>query len=233
MKKLLIFDLDDTLIHTHSVFLQVTAEVLDRMEELGIIDDNLYYTLDSFDQEMVETEGNFNQEVFPRAVQKTYEFYCQKLYLEYSEETAAELNEIAWQIKSIKYEIIDGAKELLDTLADKQNYTLILVTRGEEKSQKKKITDNHLQNYFQHIYVVPDKNSEVFGEIISKLGFTPQNTWIIGNSLRAEIIPAQQLEANCILTTVTEESWSFDNITNQKIECPQVSNLLDCLNIIK
>ena len=47
MKQLLIFDLDDTLIETHSVFLRITNEILARMEDEGIIDDNLYYTFDS------------------------------------------------------------------------------------------------------------------------------------------------------------------------------------------
>ena len=41
MKQLLIFDLDDTLIETHSVFLRITNEILARMEDEGIIDDNL------------------------------------------------------------------------------------------------------------------------------------------------------------------------------------------------
>lgn len=231
MKQLLIFDLDDTLIHTHLVYLQVTAEIIDRMEELGICDDNLYYTLDSYDQETVEEDGCFKQDAFPRAVHKTYDFYCQKLNLEYRDEVAAELNEIAWQINSIKYEPVDGAKLLLDILAESGKYNMVLLTRGDEEIQKKKVKDNSLGNYFDEVIVVPNKDARVFGDVMAKYGVKSSDTWIIGNSVRSEIIPAQQLGANHILTAVTE-SWSYEAVDNVP-KCPVVENLPDCLSIIE
>lgn len=231
MKQLLIFDLDDTLIHTHLVYLQVTAEIIDRMEELGIFDDNLYYTLDSYDQETVEEDGCFKQDAFPRAVQKTYDFYCQKLNLEYSDEVAAELNEIAWQINSIKYEPVDGAKLLLDALAESGKYAMVLLTRGDEEIQNKKVKDNGFHNYFDEVIVAPIKDARVFGDVIAKYGVTTKNTWIIGNSVRSEIIPAQQLGAKHILTAVTE-SWSYEDVENAP-HCPVVKSLPDCLPIIE
>lgn len=231
MKQLLIFDLDDTLIHTHLVYLQVTAEIIDRMEELGICDDNLYYTLDNYDQETVEDDGCFKQDAFPRAVQKTYDFYCQKLNLEYRDDVAAELNEIAWQINSIKYEPVDGAKLLLDTLAETGRYHMVLLTKGDEEIQNKKAKDNGFHNYFDEIIVVPNKDARVFGDVIAKYGVKNSDTWIIGNSVRSEIIPAQQLGARHILTAVTE-SWGYEAVENIP-DCPMVENLLDCLAIIK
>lgn len=231
MKHLLIFDLDDTLIYTHNVYLQVTAEVMDRMEELGIIDDNLYYTLDSFDQETVEEDGCFKQDAFPRAVHKTYDFYCQKLNLEYSEIIAEELNNIAWEINSIKYELVEGAKDLLDILADNPNNEMVLLTRGDEDIQNKKIKDNNLQNYFTETIVVPNKSSATYKDIIAKYGFSAKNTWIIGNSIRSEILPANAIGANSILVSVTD-CWDYENIETE-IKCPIVYKLIDCLDYIK
>lgn len=231
MKQLLIFDLDDTLIHTHMVYLQVTAEIIDRMEELNICDDNLYYTLDSYDRETVEDDGCFKQDAFPRAVQKTYDFYCQKLNLEYRDEVAEELNQIAWQINSLKYEAVEGAKLLLDKLAESQKYTMVLLTRGDEELQNKKVKDNDLQNYFDEIIVTPNKTAAVFGDIIAKYGVCSADTWIIGNSMRSEIIPAQQLGAKHILTDVTE-NWGYETVDNPP-QCPVVKCLTDCLPIIE
>lgn len=231
MKKLLIFDLDDTLIYTHNVYLQVTAEVIDRMEELGIIDENLYYTLDSFDQETVEEDGCFKQDAFPRAVHKTYDFYCQKLNLEYDEEVAAELNEIAWEINSLKYELVEGAKDLLDVLAENPDNEMVLLTRGDDEIQNKKIKDNGLQNYFDETIVVPSKTNRTYEDIIAKYGFTSKNTWIIGNSIRSEIIPANSIGANAILVSVTD-CWDYENVETE-INCPKVNRLIDCLDYIK
>ncbi len=56
---LLIFDLDDTLVYTHRVFMQLTEQFLARMAELGFDDENVYYTLDSIDREIVESEGAY------------------------------------------------------------------------------------------------------------------------------------------------------------------------------
>lgn len=231
MKQLLIFDLDDTLIYTHLVYLQVTAEIIDRLQELGVDDENLYYTLDSYDQETVEEDGCFKQDAFPRAVQKTYEFYCQKLNLEYSEEIAAELNEIAFEINNIKYEPIEGAKTLLDTLADNPQYTMVLLTRGDEDIQNKKIKDNGFQNYFDEMIIMPLKDIKVFRDIIAKYGFSVKNTWIIGNSVRSEILPAQEIGANCILVKATE-SWGYES-SETAVDCPTVTKLLDCLDILQ
>ena len=38
---LLIFDLDDTLIYTHQVFVELTAEFLQQMADLGMSDENV------------------------------------------------------------------------------------------------------------------------------------------------------------------------------------------------
>lgn len=231
MKQLLIFDLDDTLIETHSVFLRITNEILARMEDEGIIDDNLYYTFDSFDQEMVEETGSFKLELFAKAAEKTYDFYCQKLNLEYKDETAMELMEIAWQIKTAEHRLVDGAKDLLDELWNDDDFTMVLVTRGDEDSQRQKIKNSGLKHYFAETYVVENKTPQVYAEIMRLHGFEPSASWIIGNSIRAEIMPAKALGANCILTAVTEETWGYENVETE-IDCPQVTKLADCLNIL-
>ncbi len=228
-EKLIIMDLDDTLIHTHMVYLAVTADFMDKMESIGAIDDNLYYTLDSFDQENVEAAGYFKQEAFPQAMLQTYAFYCEKLDLEYSEETAREIEEIGWQINEIRYLPVDGAKTLLDALADR--HRVVLLTQGEDAIQRKKITDNSFQEHFEEIIVVPKKDITVFQDIISRYQASPKDTWIIGNSIRSEINHAIQLGVPCIHTKVTS-SWGYEE-TKPQGNYFEVEQLIDCLDIIE
>lgn len=232
MKKLLIFDLDDTLIYTNNVFIQVTEQVMERFRTLGIRDERLFQTLDTFDREMVATAGHFHPSLFGKAVLKTYAFYCEKLKLSYQSAVADDLSAIAARIISGKYLPIEGAETLLRTLRQNHDHTMLLVTRGDPDFQMKKLRDNHLEKFFQEVVVVPQKNAAVFEKLIKQYEFRPENTWIIGNSLRAEILPAQELGANCIFVTIAQETWDDDLPARETIDCIKVDRLSDCLNII-
>ena len=231
MNKLIIFDLDDTLIYTHNVYLDLSRQFIDLMADVGIEDDNLYQTLDSFDQENVESDGCYLQSAFPRAMLQTYEFYCQKLDVEFRDEIGEQVVEIGWQVNSADYPLVDGAKTLLDGLVE-AGHTLVLLTQGESEIQRRKITDKNLQIYFKELFIVPKKDADSFAEVMRRYDASPEQTWIIGNSLRSEVAAAIKLGTNCILTQVTT-GWSYEQDECVKNDFPTVKELIDCLEIIR
>lgn len=207
---LLIFDLDDTLVYTHRVFMQLTEQFLARMAELGFDDENVYYTLDSIDREIVESEGAYVPWAFPTAMQRTYQFYCEKYFAPYDADEAAAFDELGNAFREADYELVPGAKRLLGTLIE-AGHTLVLLTQGDREVQDFKVRQHGLAPYFDEIIVVNKKTPDVYNSIMRRYGFAPRDTAVIGNSLKSEIAPALALGARAVLVTAAE-GWQFEDV---------------------
>lgn len=205
---LLIFDLDDTLIHTHRVFLELTDEFLRRMAGLGMADENVYYTMDSFNREAVEDNGAYVPWAFPRAMRKTYEFYCEKDFVPYDDEVADELEELGWGFKEAEYTQVPGAKILLDEMAER-GHILVLLTQGGYDEQRFKVEQQHFNEFFDEIVVVDKKGPDVLRRLIEQCGFLPRETIVIGDSAKSDIAPALAVGAHAIKAEVSE-NWEFE-----------------------
>lgn len=226
---LLIFDLDDTLIYTHQVFVDLTEDFLRQMAELGLSDDNLYYTLDAFDCEAVEQADAYVPWAFPQAMRKTYEFYCEKFFRPFDAEQAEAFEALGNSFRDADYPLVDGAKMLLDTLAD-EGHRLVLLTQGGYEEQKYKVELHHLNEFFHEIIVVDKKTPAVYQNIMQRHNFAPGQTVVIGNSLKSEIAPALALRAGAILVRVCQ-GWDFEDVElEQKV--PVVRQLPEILALL-
>ncbi len=166
---------------------------------------------------------------FPQAMRKTYAFYCEKYFQPFDEEQAASFENLGNSFREADYPLVDGAKTLLDILAEAGHY-LVLLTQGGYDEQKYKVEQHHLNEYFQEIIVVDKKTPEVYQNIMQRHEFAPAQTWVIGNSLKSEIAPALAVRANPVWVKVCE-GWDFENVAlNQKV--PEVSRLIDILPIL-
>lgn len=205
---LLIFDLDDTLIHTHRVFLALTEEFLRRMAALGLADENVYYTLDAFDRENIESAEAYVPWAFPRAMRQTYEFYCEKYFAPYDEAVAEELEALGESFRYAEYPLIDGAKQLLDEVLE-AGHTTVLLTQGAYDEQRFKVEQQNLAEFFAEIIVVDKKTPQVLANIMQRHGFAPADTIVIGNSPKSDIAPALASGVYPIKVAVTD-SWDFE-----------------------
>lgn len=208
---LLIFDLDDTLVYTHRVFMQLTEQFLARMAELGFDDDNVYYTLDAIDREIVESENAYVPWAFPTAMQRTYQFCCEKYFAPYDEYEAAALAELGSSFREADYQLLPGTKPLLDGL-NEAGHTLVLLTQGDYEVQNFKVRQHNLGQYFDEIIVVNKKTPEVYNNIMQRHGFAPKDTAVIGNSLKSEVALALAVGARAVLVTAAE-GWQFEDET--------------------
>lgn len=84
-------------------------------------------------------------------------------------------------------EVLDGVKDVLDTL--KSSYRLIMATKGDLLDQEKKLAKSGLSEFFHHTEIVSEKNEAEYTRIIKHLDVQPDNFVMIGNSLKSDIIP--------------------------------------------
>lgn len=86
---------------------------------------------------------------------------------------------------------VDPFPGVRDTLAAlKDRYRLLVVTRGDLVDQERKLAASGLLPYFDEIEIVSDKTEAVYERIFTHHGDGPARAMMIGNSMRADVVPA-------------------------------------------
>ncbi|MBQ3181120.1 MAG: HAD family hydrolase [Firmicutes bacterium] len=206
---LLIFDLDDTLVVTHPIFMRLTEQFLDEMRGLGLWDEQLYPTLDAIDRGIIEQAGEYVPWAFPQAMRRTYTVYCEKMGVPYDEQQAAHFEELGGSFAGAYHPPVPGAHALLAALRA-AGHCMLLLTQGGCKEQLFKVEQHDLGRYFDEVIVVGKKTVEVYREIIAHYGAEPGQTVVIGNSLKSEVAPALAVGAQAIHLQV-DIAWAYED----------------------
>jgi putative hydrolase of the HAD superfamily len=100
-----------------------------------------------------------------------------------------------------------GAELTLAALAP--SHRLILITRGDLFDQERKLAASGLERYFHAVEIVSDKTAVVYERIFTRHGSGPAHAMMIGNSMRADVVPA--LEAGAWgIHIPSEHVWALD-----------------------
>lgn len=101
--------------------------------------------------------------------------------------------------------------ETLDTLKQ-DGHSLYLYTGGDDTIQQRKIAQMKLDAYFDdRIYIRQHKNVEALENILTTYPFDRKITWMIGNSLRTDVLPALTAGINSIYLKQPNE-WLYNLI---------------------
>ncbi len=88
-------------------------------------------------------------------------------------------------------ELLDGVSETIAALA--QSHRLMVITKGDLLDQEKKIERSGLGKYFQRVEIVSDKTPASYARLLVEHSLEPQNFFMVGNSLRSDILPILEL----------------------------------------
>ncbi|MEQ1900628.1 MAG: HAD family hydrolase [Devosia sp.] len=100
-----------------------------------------------------------------------------------------------------------GVHETLEAL--RPTHKLLVVTRGDLFDQERKLAASGLLGYFAEIEIVSDKTRPVYERIFSRHGDGPGRAMMIGNSMRADVVPALAAGAWGVHVP-SEHVWSMD-----------------------
>ena len=92
--------------------------------------------------------------------------------------------------------LLDGVEDTLNWL--KSNYKLVVATKGDLKDQHRKLHASGVGQYFHHIEVMIDKETEDYEKLFKRLEIKPEEFLMIGNSLRSDILPVLELGGTAI-----------------------------------
>jgi putative hydrolase of the HAD superfamily len=196
------FDADDTLWHHEKYFVATKArfvELLSAFAEPAHVDKALHDTeignvlhygfgVKSFTLSMVETAVALIGEDVPGSL-------------------VNHILELGREMLVHPVDPFPGVHETLEAL--KSTHKLLVVTRGDLFDQERKLAASGLLGYFDEIEIVSDKTRLVYDRIFTRHGDGPARAMMIGNSMRADVVPA--VDAGAFGVHIPSEFvWSLD-----------------------
>ena len=196
------FDADDTLWHHEKYFVSTKArfvellsphaerEHLDRqLSDTEIANVRQYgFGVKSFTLSMIETAIAVTESRVPASV-------------------ISEIIELGREMLVHPVDPYPGVERTLAAL--KPTHKLLVVTRGDLIDQERKLAASGLLGYFSEIEIVSDKTAPVYERIFARHGDGAARAMMIGNSMRADVVPALATGAWGIHVP-SEHVWSLD-----------------------
>ena len=227
-RELLIFSLDDTLIDTRLYWLARAAYARAVAAMTGKAESEIAGVLPG-----AETESGRVYDCVPEQGAVTMQDAWQVFQKECELPQQGDMTLYGVMTRSLrqKYPSMKaGAEDLLKWA--QARFTLALLTCGNAEVQKQKIEAANLGGFFKELKVVAANGPEVIVGLISGLGFSPRNSWVIGGSVRGEINPGIAAGTHCILYTPPKLNGTNDDGEDPSEAVFRIHDLVDARAIL-
>jgi len=217
MKKTFIFDYDDTLApnqHYYSLAQhKFVGFVLDKLGPRTPCVQEIINLQVGIDVELVKSRG-FSQNRFPESFRLAYHRMREKLGLEKDPEGEASVylfGDEVYNRENWRYaRFFPGVTQTLAFLEHKGDELMVL-TKGDLDIQKAKLQATRAFKWFgdlngNRVFIVPGDKKPVLESIVTHRN--KDLVWVVGNSLKSDIIPALDLGVGAIY--VPQETWAYE-----------------------
>ena len=177
----LLIDADDTLWENNIYFERVAGEFFDQLAARGVPEAQAQTTLWQTEQRNIKITG-YGSGAFCASLHEA----ARALGVTDLEPWIQEREQ--W-IYHHPIELMPGVPETLPAL--RAHNRLILVTKGHPDEQLGKLRRSGLEHFFHATAVVFEKDVATYRQILTEHRLLPTQTWMIGNSPRSDINPAQ------------------------------------------
>jgi putative hydrolase of the HAD superfamily len=181
----LLFDADDTLWENNVLFERVIDAYLDWLAHPTLDRAATRAVLDDVERANVGVHG-YGSASFLRSLHDCFERLSERPA---SAAEAQEIEELAAALVFHEVELVPGVAETLIQLGTR--HELLLLTKGEQAEQQRKINASGLAHHFRSLHIVAEKRAATYRELVTEQGLEPSATWMIGNSPRSDILPAR------------------------------------------
>lgn len=203
-RQTLIFDADDTLWENNVLFERVVDDFIGWLNHPTLDHSAIRAIMNDIERANVVAHG-----------------YGVRGFLESLADTFAQLNErptsaaerreieaLAEDLIAMRIEIVPGVDETLAFLH--QRHELLLLTKGREEDQQKKIEASGLGHYFDEIVIVPEKDAQVYDDLATRRGLDRSQSWMIGNSPKSDILPALAAGMRAVFIP-NDNTWQLEH----------------------
>ncbi|WP_327436864.1 HAD family hydrolase [Amycolatopsis alkalitolerans] len=204
MRQTLIFDADDTLWENNVVFERVINDYLDWLAHPTLDRAELRAILDDIERANAATHG-YGTAVFLRSL---HDCVARLRERPATEQERGQILELADQLINHEIELIPGVAETLGELASRHD--LLLLTKGEQTEQQRKIDASGLDHHFGSVHIVREKHTDTYRQLVDEHSLHPERAWMIGNSPKSDIVPARQAGLGAVFIP-NESTWVLEH----------------------
>lgn len=225
----IIFNLDDTLIECNKYFNLVNDRFVEMISQWfpQIAIEKLKAKQLELDLGFIDRNG-LTIEHLPQSFSGAYDYFCQETGSEPDGERRQALIELGYSVFRIPVEPFPFMYETLGQLKE-DGHELYLHTGGEEENQRRKIAQLQLAAYFDNrIFISKHKDVQALQKIMDVMQADPSVVWMVGNSLRTDIVPGLEQGINVIYIPARSE-WHY-NMVEIKVKPKRVFLTLTSLN---
>jgi len=186
--KAVFLDMDNTLIETQQIYIDAENRFADFMLTCGVHEksQDVVERLRARQIELFDGYG-YGKELLPQA----YEDVLKEYVPDADAGETAHVRDMAYNVYRTEAKIKAGAPEALAALAQ-AGFDLYLITVGDLDVQKNRVDALPFKSLFREVFVVEDKNPQVYAQALAKAGLKGEETVMIGDSLKSDISPARK-----------------------------------------
>ena len=198
----LLIDADDTLWENITVFYAINEKYAQWVapnldpEQIGL-------DLDQIQKSFVGTYG-YGRETFEHSLIEGVRRFADR---EPSDDDRAHITEFVRPLQWEELELYDGVEETLATLQN--SHRLILVTKGNHEEQTSKVDRTGVGRYFEALEILAEKTPAEYARLVAEHDLDPDDTWMIGNSPRSDILPALEVGLGAVHIP-HDQTWSLE-----------------------
>jgi putative hydrolase of the HAD superfamily len=208
--RLVVFDGDDTLWETQSLYTAAKSAFIEALEVVGLSGERVRNLLEAIDVANVKVMG-FSRSRFPQSMVETYQRLCLDQGRTHDPFVDRQLREIGNAVFDQKPNLVPSAEEVLKRLQNE--YELALCTKGDPMIQEQRISQSGLEHYFDRIYIVPKKDESEFKVVLEDFRRKSEEGCSVGNSIRSDINPALRIGMSALL--VPSATWAYEEVESE------------------
>ncbi|QBI53215.1 HAD family hydrolase [Streptomonospora litoralis] len=190
----LIFDADDTLWECNVLFEQAIEEFVDYVGHPALSRAQIRAVLTGIERENSARYG-YGARVFERSLGDCLARLRPGGRVDDADR--AYLHGLCRRIVEGEIILLEGVLETLHALRDR--HPLYLLTKGDPEHQQLKIDGSGLASLFDGIGIVPEKEPQAYRDFGRTHGLDPEHTWMIGNSVKSDVLPALEAGMGAVL----------------------------------
>jgi len=192
VKKVLIFDADDTLWENNVRFERVISDYLDWLKHPTLDKPQLRGVLDDIEHANLPTLGYGSKALLQSLGQMFEHLYERPI----TAKERQEIDELALALRNHEVDLVPQVAETLTELGSRHD--LLLLTKGHPEEQQGKIDASGLADHFSSVHIVPEKNTGTYRTLAEERALDVSITWMIGNSPSSDILPARGAGMNAV-----------------------------------
>jgi putative hydrolase of the HAD superfamily len=214
MRQTLIFDADDTLWENNIYFKRVVDDFLDWVAHPTLDRAEIRSMLNDIEAANIGVHG-YGADAFLKNLGECLERLQQRPA---GAADRREIERLANALLSHELELMPGVADTLRDLGRRNE--LLLLTKGAAEEQRRKIDASGLAEHFAHIHIVAEKDPDAYRRLTAHHGWSPESTWMIGNSPKSDIVAARAAGLNAVYIP-HRHTWELEqsvvDLTDQRV----------------